>query len=144
MLKKYLDVSNWTRANIADINIESPASAIFKSSIISYGTIRLRIKDLLNERLTSGETVLDWQQPIVTEVSRYIEDWTYSILRKLRVECTDPFRAGAYFYHRLYSAVSQKRALACIHPDMCDGAKPEEFDELVRLVFMELPYLYNK
>lgn len=141
MLKKYLDITNWTAPNLAAIDTSDLRSAIFKTAIVSYGTIRLRMRNL-SQSSNCNTVILNWDTPICG-ISHYIDDWLYSILHTLKLECSTPERAATYFYHRIYSSISTKRALAAIHPELCNGCHQDEFDELVRLVFVELPHLYD-
>lgn len=143
MLSKYLKTAALTAPLICEINTEDYRSMILKEALISYGTIRLRLRNLNACKQSSGKNIIDWDTPLVDKPCRYIEDWVDSILHTLKVECDSPSRAAAYFYHRIYSTVATKKAMSFVHPDLCGQATPEEFDELIRLVFVELPHLYN-
>ena len=102
----------------------------------------MRLKNLKESPGDPGNVMLNWDTPI-SPVSYYIEDWLESLLHTLKIECTCPERAATYFYHRQYSTIATKRAMAMTHPEMCNDVKPEEFDELIRMLFNELPHLYN-
>lgn len=138
MLENYLDVTNWSAATIAAINIEDERSFIFKSAISSYANIRMRMRGVIEKVNVNGNVILDWDRPFC-KPSAHIDEWADSIIHQLRVECDDPKRAAVFFYHRIYSNIATKRALAVSNPELTNGDTPEDYDELIRLVINGIP-----